>query len=91
MCVLVTFDINLPVMENILHDHHESGVIKYAWTSTIWGIYKYDSCIANKVWPKGILLEEKVLLFFHKNNCDIVLLSHFFLLMIMSLASLKWI
>lgn len=37
MCVLVTFDINLAVMENIVHDHHESGVIKYVWTSTILG------------------------------------------------------
>lgn len=30
MCVLVTFDINLTIIENI----HESGVIKYVWTST---------------------------------------------------------
>lgn len=65
MCVPVTFDINLAVMENILHDHHESGVIKYAWTSTILGIYKYGSCITNKVWPGGILLiwETKFFLF----------------------------
>lgn len=53
MCVPVTFDINLAVMENILHDHHESGVIKYARTSTILGIYKYGSCITNKLWPGG--------------------------------------
>lgn len=49
MCVLVTFDINLVVMENSLHDHRESGVIKYAWTSTILGIYKYGFWIASEV------------------------------------------
>lgn len=56
MCVLVTFDINLVVMENILYDHHELGAIKYVWTGTILGIYKYGSCIVNKIWPRGILL-----------------------------------
>lgn len=45
MCVLVTFYINLTLMEDILHDHHESRVIKYAWKNTSLGI----SCIANKV------------------------------------------
>lgn len=39
-----------------MHDHSESVVIKYAWTSTILGIYKYGSCIANQVWLMGTLL-----------------------------------
>lgn len=38
-------------MEDILHDHHESRVIKYAWKNTSLGI----SCIANKVWLSGIM------------------------------------
>lgn len=76
-------------MENILRDHHESGVIKYAWTSTILGIYKYGSCIANEVRPRGdgIDMGNKVVLFsFHKN---IVLPSQFFRLIIMRPAPLK--
>lgn len=35
MCVLVTFDINLVIIENILHGHRELGAIKYAWSGTI--------------------------------------------------------
>lgn len=91
MCVLVTFDINLAIKENILRDHHESGVIKYAWTSTILGIYKYGSCIANKVLHRGYTVDMGGNVFFTGITAVLCYWVSFFQLIIMRLPSLKYI